>query len=345
MKSLFEAVPVGPLTVKNRICVPPMVCFGFSDHTGSVTEKNIAHYRALAEGGAGLIIVEATCVNPEGRLSLNQLGLWEDGHIEGMKALAHTCHQGGAKVIVQIHHAGDKRNRVLPELKPFNVNDLSLEAIETLKDQFIAAVKRAVAAGFDGVELHGAHGYLLCQMANPQVNTREDAYGGSLENRLRLAREIIEGIQAACPQMPILAYRMGANEPDLTAGIEIAKALEGYGVNLLHVSAGLGEDQSYLVPEDFKGTWIAYMGTAVKAAVSVPVILVNGVRTPEDAAYFTDRGLIDFVALGRAHLVDPAWTQKAEAGQAPITCLNCKPCRWFKDGYECPRVKERLNRQ
>lgn len=341
MSSLFETLQVGDLTLKNRICVPPMVCFSFSNSGGYVSEKNLAHYRALADGGAGLIVVEATCICPEGRLSQDQLGLWEDGHIEGMKALATHCHQGGAKVIVQIHHAGDKRNRVTPELEPFHVNHLSLDEIAVIRDQFIAAVKRAVVAGFDGVELHGAHGYLLCQMANPAVNTRTDAYGGSLENRLRLAREIIEGVKAACPEMPILAYRMGANEPDLAAGIEIARALEDYGVNLLHVSAGLGEDQAHLVPADFQGSWIAYMGTAVKAQVGVPVILVNGVRTPAEAAYFTDRGLIDLVALGRAHLVDPAWTNKAQAGVEPVSCLNCKPCRWFKDGSECPRVKAR----
>lgn len=343
MKTLFQEVQVGAIRIKNRICVPPMVCFGFSDQTGYVQEANINHYRTLAEGGAGLIIVEATCISPEGRLSLNQLGLWEDGQVEGMKAIVNACHKHGAKVIVQIHHAGDKRNRVHPELEPFHVNHLSISEIGAIKAQFIEAVKRAVAAGFDGVELHGAHGYLLCQMANPTVNTREDAYGGSLENRLALAREIIEGIKITCGDMPILAYRMGANEPDLDTGIAIAKALESYGVNLLHVSAGLGEDQSHLVPQVFRGNWIAYMGTAVKAAVSVPVILVNGVRTPEEAAYFTDRNLIDFVALGRAHLVDPAWSLKAQSGQTPVSCLNCKPCRWFKDGRECPRVKERLS--
>ncbi len=341
MNTLFESVQVGNTIVKNRICVPPMVCFSFSDHTGYVTQKNIAHYKALADGGPGLIVIEATCVTPEGRLSLDQLGLWEDGQIEGMKALADAIHLAGAKAIVQIHHAGDKRNRVMQELKPFHVNDLSVEAIKEIEDQFVAAVKRAVAAGFDGVELHGAHGYLLCQMANSQVNTRQDAYGGDLDNRLSLAKSIIEGVKATCPDMPILAYRMGANEPDLSAGIEIAKKLQSYGVNLLHVSAGLGEDQSHLVPEDFEGTWIAYMGTAVKAAVEIPVILVNGVRTPEEAAYFTDNQLADFVALGRAHLVDPAWANKAQAGQTPVTCLNCKPCRWFKDGSQCPQVVSR----
>ena len=337
MHTLFQSLQIRNTTIKNRICVPPMVCFSFTDHTGYVTEKNIAHYKALADGGPGLIVIEATCVTPEGRLSLDQLGLWEDGQVEGMKALADVCHLAGAKVIVQIHHAGDKRNRVLPELKPLNVNDLTEEELQTIRDQFVAAVKRAVAAGFDGVELHGAHGYLLCQMANPNVNARQDAYGGDLEQRLSLAKSIIDGVKAACPEMPILAYRMGANEPDLAAGIEIAKRLEDYGVNLLHVSAGLGDDQSHLVPEDFKGSWIAYMGTAVKVAVTIPVMIVNGVRTPEEAAYFTDNQLADFVALGRAHLVDPAWANKARAGETPVTCLNCKPCRWFKDGSLCPR--------
>lgn len=341
MKTLFESVQVGSLTVKNRICVPPMVCFGYGDQTGYVTDHNRAHYKALADGGAGLIIIEATCITPDGRLSKDQLGLWEDGQIEGMKTLVTLCHEAGAKVIVQLHHAGDKRNKVITELPAFDVNNLELQEIDAIKTAFIEAAKRAEQAGFDGVELHGAHGYLLCQMANPSINRRQDAYGGTLENRLKLAKGIIEGIQSSCPTLPILAYRMGANDPDLTTGIEIAKCLESYGVNLLHVSSGLGESQAHLVPEDFKGNWIAYMGTAVKAAVNVPVILVNGVKTPEEASYFTENHKIDFVAMGRAHLVDPMWSAKTENGQMPISCLSCKPCRWFKDGKECPRVKER----
>lgn len=341
MSALFQEIQVGKTTIKNRVVVPPMVCFKYSDEIGFVSEGHLAHYEALAKGGAGLIVVEATCVLPDGRLSMDQMGLWQDEQVEGMKAIVEVCHKHGAKVVVQLHHAGEKRAKTIDEAEIFNVNTISLETIETIRSAFVNAAKRAVAAGFDGVEIHGAHGYLLCQMANPEVNQRSDAFGGSLDNRLSLAKAIISDIQTACPELAIIGYRTGANEPDLEDGIAIAKALESYGVNLLHVSAGLGKEQSHHVPEGFKGNWIAYMGTAVKKAVSIPVILVNGVRLPEEAAWYVEEGLIDFVALGRAHLVDPEWANKAKASLTPVSCLNCKPCRWFKDGRECPRVKER----
>lgn len=341
MKALLSEIQVGNTTIKNRVVVPPMVCFKFSDEKGYVSESHYEHYEALAKGGAGLIVVEATCILPDGRLSMDQMGLWQDDQVEGMKKLVNLCHDNGAKVIVQLHHAGEKRAKAIDEAEPFHVNTMTLEDIERIRSSFLSAAKRAEMAGFDGIEIHGAHGYLLCQLANPEVNQRTDNFGGSLENRLRLAKTIIDDVKTACPNLDIIGYRMGANEPNLEDGIAIAKALESYGVNLLHVSAGLGKDQSHHVPEGFKGNWIAYMGTAVKKEVSIPVILVNGVRLPEEAAWFVETGHIDMVALGRAHLVDPSWTQKAAAGELPVSCLNCKPCRWFKDGRECPRVKER----
>lgn len=341
MSALLKEIHVGKTTIRNRIVVPPMVCFKFSDERGFVSEAHLSHYEALAKGGAGLIVVEATCVLPDGRLSMDQMGLWQDEQVEGMRELVNLCHSNGAKVIVQLHHAGEKRAKPINEEKAFHVNTINPEDIELIRQAFVSAAKRAEAAGFDGIEIHGAHGYLLSQMANPEVNQRTDAFGGSLENRLSLAKAIIADVNAVCPSLKIIGYRMGANEPDLEDGIAIAKALEGFGVNLLHVSSGLGKDQSHHVRDGFKGSWIAYMGTAVRKEVSIPVILVNGVRLPEEAAWFVEEGLIDLVALGRAHLVDPDWTKKAEAGLTPVSCLGCKPCRWFKDGRECPRVKER----
>lgn len=341
MNALLSEIQVGNTTIKNRVVVPPMVCFKFSDEKGYVSDSHYEHYETLAKGGAGLIVIEATCVLPDGRLSMDQMGLWQDDQVEGMKKLVNLCHDHGAKVIVQLHHAGEKRAKPIDEAEPFHVNTMTLEDIENIRSGFISAAKRAEMAGFDGIEIHGAHGYLLCQLANPEVNQRTDDFGGCLENRLRLAKTIIDDVKTTCPNLDIIGYRMGANEPHLEDGIAIAKALESYGVNLLHVSAGLGKDQSHHVPEGFKGNWIAYMGTAVKKEVSIPVILVNGVRLPEEAAWFVEEGHIDMVALGRAHLVDPLWTQKATAGQIPVSCLSCKPCRWFKDGRECPKVKER----
>ncbi len=336
---LFDKIAVGNTEVKNRMVVPPMVCFGYSDETGRVTEANLSHYEALAAGGAGLIIVEATCIVPSGRLSLNQLGLWEDEQIEGMKKIAEVCHKNDAKVMVQIHHAGRSRSKSLNEV-PFDLNTLTLGEIKEIQEAYVTACKRAEVAGFDGIEFHGAHGYLMSQWASPEANQREDQYGGSLENRLRFASEVIQQVKKEC-NFNILGYRMGGNEPELAEGIEIAKALEKMGVDLLHVSAGIGGGALPEVPEDFPGNWIVYMGTAIKKEVNMPVIAVNSIRKLEDITKLIDENAVDFVALGRPHLVDPMWTTKTQKGELPIECLNCKPCKWFKNGKDCPRVIER----
>lgn len=341
MKKIFDAITVGNVEIKNRVVVPPMVCFGYSDENALVTQANLDHYEALAQGGAGLIIVEATCVTPSGRLSLNQLGLWSDTQIQGMKNIVEICHKHGAKVLVQLHHAGRARHKALNEIL-FDLNTLDSEAINEIREAYVSAGKRAEAAGFDGVELHGAHGYLLSQWASAEVNQREDLYGGSLENRMRLAGEILEEIQETCKDLKIIGYRMGGNEPELEDGIEIAKQLEKMGVNLLHVSAGIGGGQLPEVPENFPGNWIVYMAGAIKREVSMPVIAVNSIRKIEDAEKLIEEGLVDFVALGRPHLVDANWTKKIQSGIDPISCLNCKPCKWFKNGKDCPRMLERI---
>lgn len=341
MKRLFEPKTVGKIQVKNRIVVPPMVCFGYCTESGIVTEENLKHYEALAEGGAGMIIVEATCVLPSGRLSLNQLGLWDDQQIEGMKQIVNRCHARGAKVLVQLHHAGKSRHKSLNEI-PFDLNALAVSEIEAIQGAFIAAAKRAEAAGFDGVELHGAHGYLMSQWASTEVNHREDAYGGTLEKRMKFASEIVAGIKEQCKVLEIIAYRMGGNEPSLEDGKLIAKELGKMGIDLLHVSAGIGGAELPEVPEGFPGNWIVYMGSAIKKEVSMPIIAVNSIRKAEDAEALIEGDLADFVALGRPHLVDAQWSNKVKLGEDPISCLNCKPCRWFKNGKECPRLLEKL---
>lgn len=334
MKALLSSYDLNGLVVKNRVVVPPMVCFGYSDEQGLVSEKNKMHYEAFAKGGAGMIVVEASCILPSGRLSLDQLGLWSDEQIEGMREIVKSAHNENSVILVQLHHAGEKRNKTLGE---FSVNTLSEEDLESLIKAYIDAAKRAEMAGFDGVELHGAHGYLLCQMASVKTNQRTDAYGGSLDGGLLMAKKIIEGILEACPKFAVVSYRMGADEPDLETGIEIAKKLESYGANLLHVSTGMGGDAKPEVPEDFIENWIVYMGTKVKEAVSIPVTVVNGIRKSEHANELVEKGLADFIALGRPHLVDAFWTDKISNGEAPMSCINCKPCRWFKNGELCPK--------
>ncbi|MGD0795809.1 MAG: NADH:flavin oxidoreductase [Dehalococcoidales bacterium] len=359
MSDLFSETNIRNLRIKNRIVMPPMVSFDLNREDGLVTEKNVKHYEARAKGGVGLIIVEATCVRKNGRLADRQLGLWSDAHIEGFSRIAGACHQYGSRVLVQIHHAGllappsVSSDRVAPSdfQGQSNVNGLNLSAraltleeIKSIQADFIAAAVRTEKAGADGIELHGAHGYLINQFLSPFVNRRKDSHGGDLEGRTRFATELIAGIRKVTGKDFIIGCRMGSDEPDLPTGIKIAQRLEKSGVDVLHISYGMTTviktdvAESQPVPPDFKYNWIVYGGTQIKRNVKIPVIVVNGIRTPEQADYLIAHNLADFVALGKGLLIDPEWANKAQNKQNVIACLDCKDCAIYRPGG-CPQIK------
>ena len=329
----------------NRIVLPPIVIFS-AGTGGLVTDWHVSHYRRRAKGGCGIIIVEATAVQDTGRLRNSQLGIWNDKHIEGLSKLARVSKEHGAIALIQIHHAGLKSDNDITNDRTSAsayrdgdriAREMTVEEIEVTQEAFVAAAVRAARAGFDGVELHGAHGYLLSQFASRVVNCRSDRYGGSAENRTRLAKEIIAGVRKRVQDLDfVIGYRMGCNEPELSDGLEIAHLLESYGVDLLHVSAGFGGGPEPCPPADFPESWITWGGTEIAKHIEVPVIVVNGIRTHEQASWLLE-GRADFVALARALLVDPDWTLKAKSGEEIITCLECKPCEWFRDPDSCPR--------
>ena len=343
---LFLPITIKGKNIRNRAVMPPMVCFGMADNDGFVTDKHVEHYKARAKGGTGLIIVEATCIQKDGRLSNDQLGIWSDEHIPGLSKIVQACHEHGAVVMIQIHHGGLKTPTSVADIpagpsidKNKPSRELTIEGIENIKQNFLKAAFRAKEAGFDGIELHGAHGYLLNQFVSPVTNHRTDEYGGTLEKRMKLSLDIIRDIrQELGNENFIIGYRMGGNEPTLKDGIRIAKLLEEAGVDLLHVSAGIESPDIPLPqpPSNFPFNWIVYCGTEIKKNVSIPVIVVNGIRTSSQAALIIENRLADFVAVGRGHLVDPAWANKAINKMESIPCLECKPCKWFKSGELCP---------
>ena len=185
MKKLFSEFKIRNLKIKNRICVPPMV-IGLTDD-GYVTKENVDRYRELAKGGAGLIIQEATCINIDGKLSSKQLGIWEDDQIEGLKSIVEAVHAEDSKIFIQIHHAGVvgiSENPICPSPYEYKKLDKTVigremtnEDIKSVQKDFIEAARRAYEAGYDGIELHGCHGYLISQFLNKKVNTRTDEYG------------------------------------------------------------------------------------------------------------------------------------------------------------------------
>lgn len=348
MSSLFHSMMIKNHKTKNRVVVPPMVCFGYSDEKGHVTKANIEHYEAFAKGGAGVIILEAHAVEKEGRVSNNQLGLWEDDQIEGLKRIAEICDKYDSLALVQIHHAGLKTPKTVSNLalEPSNyekdgavAREMTIAEIKRIQESFLKAAIRVKKAGFKGIELHGAHAYLINQFMSPITNVRTDNYGGNLENRMRFAVEIVEMIKEEVGKDFIIGYRMGGNEPTLEEGMIIAKTLEEKGVDLLHVSAGIQGETIPEAPKDFPYNWIVYMGTEIRKQVKIPVIVVNCIKTPSQAAYLVENDLADLVAIGRAHLVDASWANKAEQNKEPIPCLKCRKCLWFKDGKNCPGRK------
>lgn len=364
MTDLFSEMTIRGFRIKNRVVFPPMACFTYSGEEGRVTDRNVDHYTARAAGGAGLIIVETTSVSKKGRLSTAQLGIWSDDHIAGFRRLTDGCHQAGSVVLLQIDHAGltapdnitadpagpSDYHFKSPSGRELSARALKIEEIRAIERDFVKAAVRAKQAGFDGVEVHAVHGHLISQFMTPSVNRRDDLYGGTAANRTRLAVEIIAGIREKAGPDFIIACRMACNDYDLNSGIEIAKELAQTEVDLLHVSTGFGipvnvaTDALPPVPRGFTYNWIVYAGTQIKKSVGVPVIVVNGIRQPEQAAYLVKEGLADFVSVGRGMWIDPEWANKAQRGQDVTGCLNCKTCMVFsfEPGVVCPLIGKKI---
>lgn len=342
---IFEPIIINGNTLKNRIVLPPIVNFGWSDYKGMVSQKHIDHYERIARGGAGLITVEATCVHPEGRIFRYQLGIWEDSHIDGLKRIADSIRHHGARVVIQLHHAGLLTRKAVaekafgPSADPENERseEMTPEQIRDLEQRFIDAAYRAYRAGFDGIELHGAHGYLLNQFASSAINHRTDEYGGNPQNRLRLAVNIIKGIKQVVPASFIIGYRMAGCSPTLDDGIEIARMLEDIGVHYLHVSHGGEKGINPIVSVGFPFNHVVFMGTQVKKHVGVPVIAVNQIKSPEKANMLVEKGFADMVAIGRDMLTDPDWVTKAQKGEKINLCIDCQPrCKRYTKPESCP---------
>lgn len=306
MPSLFDSFKIKNIELKNRIVLPPLVRFSIVGKDGFVTDDLIKWYEDVASGGVGLIIVEATSVSQDGKLRENQLGIWDDCFIAGLKKVADKCHEYGVPVLIQLHHAGFKDM----------IKDVPKERLYEILEDFKKAFVRAKKAGFDGIEIHGAHTYLISQLNSRVWNTREDEFGGDFIRRMSFSKKLIDETKYLFDDNFILGYRMGGNEPELCDGIEIAKYLESLGIDLLHVSSGV-PDPKYLreekidVPSEFPLDWVVYMGTEIKKNIKIPVIGVRKIKREIDASWLIESGQLDLVAVGRAMISRPNWAQMA----------------------------------
>jgi 2,4-dienoyl-CoA reductase-like NADH-dependent reductase (Old Yellow Enzyme family) len=317
LAGLLDPLEVKGLTFRNRIVMPPMQT-GRATVKGAVTDRLVNFY-VRRSTALGLLIVEHCYVSSSGKLSPKQLGIYDDELIGGLERLSGRIHAAGTPVVVQITHAGGVANREVIGAEPAGpsatgkTRELTRSEIEALVEDFAVAAERAIKAGFDGVELHGAHGFLLNQFFSPLVNKRGDEYGGSLENRMRFPLMVVEEVRKRVKGR-LLLYRLGAddlapNGTQIESSVAFAVKLEQLGVDVVDVSGGLcGSEPKQL--RNVKGYFVP-QAYEIKKAVRAPVIGVGGITEAEYADMLVRDGKVDLVAVGRAFWKDPKWAEKA----------------------------------
>lgn len=339
---VLSPISIGSTRLKNRLVVAPMVSV-FCDTDGMATERFIAYHEAKARGGWGLIIVEDYAVDPNGR-GFWTAGLWKDEQIESHVRLTERVHAAGAKIFAQIYHCGRQTSSALIGSQPVSASPipcpimgevphaLTVAEIGRIVSQFGDTALRAKKAGFDGVEVHGAHGYLISQFMSKHSNKRTDRYGGSLENRIRFPLEILADIRAKVGPEFTIDFRISADEhvPDGRT-IEETKAvaikLQQAGVDVLHVSAGVyGSTWAIIPPLNVTTGWIVDCAEAVKRVVDIPVITVGRINDPLLAESILASGKADQVAMGRGSLADPELPNKFAEGRLEDIrhCIGCQ---------------------
>lgn len=338
MSQLFTPITLGPLSLPNRIIIAPMC--QYSADNGKATSWHTIHLGNLSHSGAGLLIVEATAISPEGRISSKDLGLWDETTALALADVVKTVKRHSSMPLgIQLGHAGRKASCAVPweggrqlsateggwqtlsaSALPFNNQDhipqaMSLEQIQQLKVQFVTAAQRADRIGFDLIELHAAHGYLLHQFLSPLCNQRTDQYGGCLANRMRLLLETFSEVRQIIPAHKVLGVRISASDWvdggwDERQSVELSAALKQLGCDYIHISSGgLSLQQQIPIGPNYQ---VPFAET-IKQKVGMPTIAVGLITEAEQAEAIITSGQADMVALGRGILYNPHWPWHAAA--------------------------------
>ncbi|MGD8881837.1 MAG: FAD-dependent oxidoreductase [Desulfobacterales bacterium] len=345
LKNLFSPFEIGTLKLENRIVMPPMAT-NYASTEGFVTQRQIDYYVERAKGGVGYITVEHTGILPEGKASPKMLLISTDEHAAHINKLVEAVHAAGGKIVVQINHAGRQTfSKVtgspivgpspIPALPIMETpRELGVSEIEEIVTAYTAAAERVKQAGADGVEVHMAHGYLLCSFLSPFSNKRQDQYGGDVTGRARFAVEVLKAVRDRVgPDFPIICRLSGDEyvEGGLVIGEtkQIAKILEQEGADALHISAcnavsGYLNHPPYYVEE---GVFI-HLAEAIKSEIDIPVIAVGRIRNPVMADQIIGEQKADLVSMGRASIADPRMPNKAREGRFDeiIPCISCNKC-------------------
>jgi 2,4-dienoyl-CoA reductase-like NADH-dependent reductase (Old Yellow Enzyme family) len=353
---LFSPIQLAGITVRNRVFVSPMC--EYSSQDGFSSDWHLVHLGSRAVGGAGLIITEASAVLAEGRITPQDLGIWKDEHIGGLKRIVDFVHGQGARIGVQLAHAGRKasmtrpwdpeqrylspkeggwQNVMAPSAVPFAANfgqpvELDLAGIQTVTRAFVKATERAMEAGFDTVELHAAHGYLLHEFLSPLSNRRTDQYGGSFENRIRLLVEVVDAVRATLPAELPLLVRISASDWfeggwDIDQSVALAKVLKLHRVDLIDVSSGGMTPQQVIAVGPGYQTPLA---ERIRKEAEIVTGTVGMITDATQAEHILRTGQADVVLLARELLREPYWplhaaTQLGDVASWPAQYLRAAP--------------------
>lgn len=368
MTDLFSSYQLKSVTLKNRIAVPPMCQYLAKD--GLVNDWHKAHYASLARGGSGLVIVEATAVAPEGRITPGCLGLWNDDQAEQLREIASSIKATGAVAGIQIAHAGRKASANIPwegddhipanhanawqPIAPSAIafggdlprvpTEMTIADIKRVQNDFVAAAQRALDAGFEWLELHMAHGYLGQSFFSPHSNHRTDAYGGSYENRARFSLETLAAVRKIWPENLPFTARFGVLEFDgkdeetLTESIQLVNDWRELGLDMLSVSVG------FTIPETnipWGPAFMAPIAQRVRNEANIPVSSAWGFGAPKLADQAVRNEQLDIVMIGRAHLENPHWPYLAaqELGKDSPAWILPPPYAHWLARYRSPTAE------
>ena len=340
--NIFQPFTLRTATIRNRIVMMPMGS-DLAGHNGELSDEHIKYYELRAKGGTGLILVENICVKyPEGSNGTTQLRIDKDCYIPRLFNLTEACHRHGACIGIQLNHAGASAMSSRIGMQPVSASNipsktggeeprpLTKEELISIANDYGTAAKRAVNAGFDLVEIHAGHSYLISQFLSPLMNDRTDEFGGSAENRARFCRMVIDEVRKAVgPKIPI-SLRLSVDE--LVAGgntmedcLEYLQYLNDE-VDLFDTSAALNQSIQYQIDANYlKDGWRSYMAKAAREKFQKPTIAMGNIRDPKVADEIIARGDADFIGMGRGLIADPNWCNKAQYGDvADIRkCISC----------------------
>ena len=342
-EKLLSPIEIGNLTLKNRMVMPAMGT-GYADADGTATDRLIDYFGARAKGGAALLIVEATAVHPLGLIFKGECGIFDDSYIPGFKRLTSAVHEYGSKIAMQLAHGGRQTKSTLIGAQPLGPSAIpapalcteipramSVDEIEAVVKSFGEAARRAKEAGFDAVEIHGAHGYLVNEFLASNANQRTDRYGGNLKNRAVFALEVVSEIRKSVgPDFPVFFRLSGADYlkggVTLEEAVAIAPWLVEAGTDVVHVSAGVYGSYPPTIPliGSEQGCFVA-LARAIKEKANVPVITAGRIKSPSLAEKILTEGSADMVAMGRALMADPDLPNKVKEQKTEEIrpCVGC----------------------